>query len=121
MDGKVSQDIENDLEEILKELQYWEDLFYFKIDFYFDGWAVFLREKSLYPRCIVIFKSNENHLYSVKSFEVHFQDLKTESFKELYSIEKIKDTASLLIELKDIIYGKDLGKQVLRMYNDKFS
>lgn len=121
MNSKFSQEIQDDLQEILKQLWFWKDIFYFNTDFFYDGWAIFLREKSLYPRCIVIFKSYENNLYSVKSFEVHLQNFKTEKFKELYSVEKIKNQDALLIELKEIIYGKDLGNQILRMFNDAFS
>ncbi|MHA2283313.1 MAG: hypothetical protein ACXAC5_20935 [Promethearchaeota archaeon] len=121
MTSRFSQEIQEDIEEILKYLRFWKDIFYFDTEIYFDGWAIFLREKNLYPRCIVIFKSYENDFYSIKSFEVHLQNLKTEKFKELYSVEKIKSQDALLIELKEIIYGKDLGNQVLKMFNDTFS
>ena len=121
MNSKFSKEIQDDIEEILKQLRFWKDIFYFNTEFYYDGWAIFLREKNIYPRCIVIFKSFENNLYSIKSFEVHLQNFKTEKFKELYSIEKIDNQNALLIELNEIIYGKDLGNQVLRMYNDTFS
>ena len=121
MSSKFSQDIQDDIEEILKQLQFWEEIFSFDTEFYCDGWAIFLREKNLYPRCIVIFKSYETDVYSIKSFEVHLQNFKTEKFKELYSLEKIKNRDALLIELKEVIYGKDLGNQVLRMCNDTFS
>jgi hypothetical protein len=121
MNSKFSQEIQDDIDEILKQLRFWKDIFCFNTEFYYDGWAIFLREKNLYPRCIVIFKSYENDSYCIKSFEVHLQNFKTEKFKELYSIEKIKNQAALLVELKEIIYGKDLGNQVLRMCNDTFS
>ncbi|MCK4284822.1 MAG: hypothetical protein KAX18_01415 [Candidatus Lokiarchaeota archaeon] len=121
MNSKFSREIQDDIEAILKQLQFWKDIFCFNTEFYYDGWAIFLREKNLYPRCIVIFKSFENDSYSIKSFEVHLQNFKTEKFKELYSVEKIKNLDALLIELKEIIYGKDLGNQVLRMYKDTFS
>ena len=121
MNSKFSQEIQDDIEEILKQLRFWEDIFCFDTELYYDGWAIILREKNLYPRCIVIFKSYENDFYSIKSFEVHLQNFKTEKFKELYSIEKIENQDALLIELKEIIYGKDLGNQVLRMFNDTFS
>lgn len=120
MNSKFSQEIQDDIEEILKQLQFWKDIFCFNTEFYYDGWAIFLREKNLYPRCIVIFKSFENDSYSIKSFEVHLQNFKTEKFKEIYSVDKIKNLDALLIELKEIIYGKDLGNQVLRMYKDTF-
>ena len=121
MNTKFSQEIQEDIEDILNKLKFWKDIFYFNTEFYYDGWAIFLREKNLYPRCIVIFKSYENNLYSIKSFEVHLQNFKTEKFKELYSVEKIENQKALLIELREIIYGKDLGNQVLKMCNDTFS
>jgi hypothetical protein len=121
MSSKFSQEIQDEIEKILEFLQFWKNLFYFNTEFYVDGWAISLREKILYPRCIVIFKSFENDLYSIKSFEVHLQNFKMEKFKELYSVEKIKNKEALLIELKEIIYGKDLGNQVLRMCDDTFS
>ncbi|MHA1986159.1 MAG: hypothetical protein ACW98D_05910 [Promethearchaeota archaeon] len=121
MNSKFSQEIQDDIEEILKKIQFWKDIFCFDTEFYYDGWAIFLREKNLYPRCIVIFKSYENDLYSIKSFEVHLQRFKTEKYKELYSIENIKNKDALLVELKEIIYGKDLGNQVLSMCDDAFS
>ncbi len=120
MNNKFSQEIQSEFEEILTQLQFWKDIFYFNSEFYYDGWAIFLREKNLYPRCIVIFKSYEDNLYSIKSFEVHLQNFKTEKFKELYSVEKIESQKALLIELREIINGKDLGNQVLKMYNDTF-
>jgi hypothetical protein len=120
MDKKFSHEIQNDLEEILKQLQFWKDIFYISTEVYYEGWAIFLREKNLYPRCIVIFKSFENQLYSIKSFEIHLQNFRKEKFKELYSVQKIDNQHALLVELKEIIYGKDLGNQVLRMCDDTF-
>lgn len=121
MNSKFSQEIQEEIEVILNRLRFWKDIFYFNTEIYYDGWAIFLREKNLYPRCIVIFKSYEDDSYSIKSFEVHLQNFKKENFKELYSVEKIRNQDALLIELKEIIYGKDLGNYVLRMCNDAFS
>ena len=121
MNSKFSQEIQDDIDEILKQLRFWKDIFGFNTEFYYDGWAIFLREKNLYPRCIVIFKSYEKDSYSIRSFEVRLQNFKTEKYKELYSVEKIKNQDALLVELKEIIYGKDLGNQVLRMCDDAFS
>jgi hypothetical protein len=121
MDKKFSHETQHDLEEILKQLQFWKDIFYIRTEFYFEGWAIFLREKNLYPRCIVIFKSYENQLFSIKSFEIHLQNFKKENFKEIYSVQKIDNQHTLLVELKEIIYGKDLGNQVMRMCDDTFS
>ena len=121
MNGRFSQEIQDEIEEILNRLKLWKDIFYFNTEIYYDGWAIFLREKNLYPRCIVIFKSYEEDSYSIKSFEVHLEKYKTERFKELYSVERIKNRDDLLSELKEIIYGKDLGNQVFKMCKDTFS
>jgi hypothetical protein len=120
MNGKFSQKIQDEIEEILNRLRLWKDIFYFNTEIYYDGWAIFLREKNLYPRCIVIFKSYEVDSYSIKSFEVHLENYRKETFKELYSLEKIKKQDELLSELKAIIYGKDLGHKVLKMCSDTF-
>ncbi|MHA2037210.1 MAG: hypothetical protein ACW972_07830 [Promethearchaeota archaeon] len=120
MNGKFSQKIQDEIEEILNRLRLWKDIFYFNTEIYYDGWAIFLREKNLYPRCIVIFKSYEVDSYSIKSFEVHLENYRKETFKELYSLEKIKKQDELLSELKEIIYGKDLGHKVLKMCSDTF-
>jgi len=121
MNSKFSQEIQDDIEEILNQLRFWEEIFYINTELFYDGWTIILREKNLYPRCIVVFKSYENDLYSIKSFEVHLQNFKTEKFKEIYFVEKIETQDALLIELKEIIYGKDLGNQVLKMCKDTFS
>ncbi|MFW9824254.1 MAG: hypothetical protein ACFFE4_15030 [Candidatus Thorarchaeota archaeon] len=121
MNGKSYQELQDEIEVLLRKVQYWKDSFDINLNLYYDGWAVFLKEKCLYPRSIVIFKSFENTSYSIKSFEVQLQNFETEKFKELYSIENIANQDDLLIELKEIIYGKDLGNQVLKMVNDLFS
>jgi hypothetical protein len=121
MNGKSYQELQDEIEVLLRKVQFWKDIFDINCSRYYDGWAVFLKEKSLYPRSIVIFKSFENALYSIKSFEVHLQNFEAEKFKELYFIENITNQDDLLIELKEVIYGKDLGNQVLKMCNDTFS
>ena len=81
----------------------------------------FFKRKDIYPRCIVIFKSYETNQFSVKSFDVYLQNFKKEEYHEIYSAENIKNQSDLIKELKDVIYGKDLGNQVLKIYKETFS
>jgi len=120
MDNKYSPQIQIEINEILNKIHDWDKFFDSKIEFYFDGWAIFLKEKNIYPRYIIIFKSYDNIEYSIKSFEVHLKNYKKEEFKELYSLENIKNKEDLLKELKEIIYGKDLIKDASRIYNNAF-
>ena len=120
MKNKFSPEIQNEIDEIFKKINLWNKLFTFQIEFYFDGWAIFLKEKNLYPRCIVVFKSYEKDLYSIKSFEIHLHNLKKEEYKEIYSIENIRNRYNLLKELKEVIYGKDLLKSASKTYNRTF-
>jgi hypothetical protein len=121
MKNKFSPDIQNEIEGIINKIKSWKDLFDFEIEFYFDGWAIFLKERNIYPRSIVIFKSYEKNHYSIKSFEVHLQNYKKEELHELYSVESIKDQKELIKEIKEIIYGKDLGNHIQKMCDDTFS
>lgn len=105
---KFSLEEQNEIEDILKYSDAWNSIFYINYEFFFDGWAIFLKEKAMYPREIIIFKSYNNNEYSIKSFEVSLNELKNEEFTELYSKKKICIKEDLLIELKEIIYGKDL-------------
>ncbi|MHA2008669.1 MAG: hypothetical protein ACXABO_11480 [Promethearchaeota archaeon] len=120
MKDKFSVEIQREIDEIILKIQKWKNLFNIKVEFYSDGWAIFLREKNIYPRCIVIFKSYENDLYTVKSFEIQLRNFKKEEYNELYSLENIKNKNNLIQEIKDIIYGKDLGTQALKICKNNF-
>ncbi|KKM68822.1 hypothetical protein LCGC14_1456990 [marine sediment metagenome] len=120
MKNKFSPDIQIELNEIKYEIQVWKSLFDIEIELYIDGWAIFLREKNIYPRSIIIFKSYENSTYTIKSFEIHLKNYEKEEFRELYSIEGIKNKNNLLNELKSIIYGKDLMSKASNLYRDNF-
>jgi len=63
MENKFSPNIKSEVEDILKNLDFWNNYFSINLEFYFDGWAIFLKEKNLYPRCIVIFKSYNINLF----------------------------------------------------------
>ncbi len=121
MNKKFSPDTQTEINDILNNIQNWNNFFNSKIEFYFDGWAIFLREKFTYPRVITIFKSYNTSTYSIKSFEVTLKNLQTEEHKEIYSNEDIKSKSDLLKELKDIIYGKDLIQEASKLYNNMFS
>ncbi|MCK4379631.1 MAG: hypothetical protein KAW51_00725 [Candidatus Lokiarchaeota archaeon] len=120
MKNKFSPEIQTEINEIINKIQRWKNIFDYKIEFYIDGWALFLREKYAYPRFITVFKSFDTNTYLIKSFEVSLKDFEKEEFKELYSIENINSINDLLKELKDIIYGKDLIKGALDLYNNMF-
>jgi hypothetical protein len=121
MEKKFSPDIQKEIDIILEKAQFWKNLFNITLEYYYDGWAVFLREKNIYPRCIVIFKSYEKNQYCIKSYDIYLQNYTKEKYQELYSIENIQNYDDVIKELKDIIYGKDLGNQALYYYNKTFS
>jgi len=121
MINKFSDEIQEEIEGILKKIHVWEDLFTIKLEFYFDGWALFLKEKNLYPRCIVIFKSNERKQYSIKSYNIYLQNYKKEEYEEIYSVENLINQEDVIQELKEIIYGKDLGNHALKVYYNTFT
>jgi len=120
MKNKFSPEIQNEIDDILEKIHIWKELFYFKVEFYFDGWAILLREKNLYLRSIVIFKSDAKKTYSLKSFEIYLHNLKKEEFKEIYSKENIRNHENILKELKEVIYGKDLLRNALKTYKNAF-
>ena len=121
MNDKFSLDVQTEINEILSKLEKWKNYFEVRTEFYFDGWAIYLREKNLYPRCITIFKSYCSNTYSIKSFEIHLKDYKKEEFNELFYINNISNRNTLLEELNAVIYGKDLVKNVSEMYHNSVS
>jgi len=118
MNDKFSPDIQAEINEIIAKIEKWKNYFDTSIEFYFDGWAIFLREKNNFPRCITIFKSSCTNMYSIKSFEVHLKNYNKEEFKELYFVNDISNRNSLLEELKAVIYGKDLAKNASKIYHN---
>jgi len=73
-----------------------------------------MREKNIYPRSLVIFKSYSDDYYSIKSFEIHFSG-KKETYKELYINEKIDNIQQLQSEIREIIYGKDILDSITKL------
>jgi hypothetical protein len=120
MKNKFSKEIQVEIDNILNNINKWKNFFEIKIDFYYDGWAIFLREKCLYPRRIILFKSYKDLKYSIKSFEIQLKNYQKEEYKELYSNYNIYNLDSLITELKEVIYGKDLIQEASKIYNNIF-
>ena len=114
MDRKFSLETQNEVNAVLNNLADWKKLFSINVDYFYEGWAIYLKEKSIYPRSIVIFKSYSEDYYSIKSFEIHSNKEK-EFFKELYANEKIETFLNLYSEVKEIIYGKDIIGSISRI------
>ena len=113
MENKYSLKTQEEINAVLEILTEWKNLFAIKEDYFYEGWAIYLKEKSVYPRSIVIFKSySENH-YTIRSFEIHSSN-KKELLKELYVNESIYSLPELYKEIKEIIYGKDLLGSIKR-------
>jgi len=114
MDYKNNLKTEKEVNIVLNKLAEWKNLFSIKVDYFYEGWAIYLKEKNIYPRSIVIFKSYSENYYSIKSFEIHSNKEK-EFFKELYANEKIDTILNLYSEVKEIIYGKDILGSISRI------
>ncbi|MBY8981762.1 MAG: hypothetical protein KGD57_02360 [Candidatus Lokiarchaeota archaeon] len=119
MEGNSSLDNENEIIYILDDLKKWNNLFTIDHEYYFDGWAIFMTEKNLYPRYIVIFKSYKEKTFTIKSYEVYFSELYTKKYKELIQIDKISNIKDLLREIKEIIYGKDFHNYAKKIIVNK--
>jgi len=117
MDYKNNLKTEKEVNLVLNKLAEWKNLFSIKVDYFYEGWAIYLKEKNIYPRSIVIFKSYSENYYSIKSFEIHSNKEK-EIFKELYANEKIDTILNLYSEVKEIIYGKDILGSISRIKCD---
>lgn len=108
MEKKYDYDTQIQVNKLMKKLGIWKDLFSVKINFYVEGWAAYLMEKNIYPRLIVIFKSYDCDCFSIKSFEVSYDAEVNEIHSEIYSRDLIYGFQDLFIELKEVIYGKDI-------------
>ncbi len=118
MNNKFSPDIQTEINEVIAKIEKWKNYFDTTIEFYFDGWAIFLREKNIFPRCITLFKSYCTNTYSIKSFEIHLKNYNKEEYQELYFVNNISNRNSLLEELNAVIYGKDLVKNASKIYHN---
>ncbi|MBN1800070.1 MAG: hypothetical protein JW891_01105 [Candidatus Lokiarchaeota archaeon] len=105
---KFSPKVQQEIQYLFHKIKIWETLFFFEFEYYFDGWAITLKEKSMYPRIIILFKSYDTNSYSIKSFEVHNKEDGKNEYEELYYVNKIQSEDKLVKELRDVINGKDL-------------
>jgi hypothetical protein len=112
MEDKYSDTIQKEIEVINRYLTQWDNLFSKEIKYYAEGWSVNLREKTIYPRYIVIFKEYNQNSFSIKSFEIHNNLIGKEHYKDLYFIDNITSLDALLGEIKNILYGKDILSSV---------
>ena len=121
MESKYSPKIQSEINHLIDSLQVYSSYFSIKVEYFIDGFALFLDEKNIYPRQIVIFKSYYNNSFSIKSFEINLNDYKKEEYKELYSIKNLETSDQLIKELKEIIYGKDIMEYTSKKYFDKIN
>jgi hypothetical protein len=108
MEKKYSKKTQVLIEKFLNYIESWKSLFSVSINYYFEGWAAYLTEKSMFPRSIVVFNQYDVGNFSIKSFQVSYDKKAKEIFTELYSKENIQGLENLCLELKEVIYGKDL-------------
>lgn len=108
MEDKYSKTTQKQIDTISQYLEQWNDLFSSEIKYYAEGWSVNLREKTIYPRYIVIFKAYDHKTFSIKSFEIHYDKLGKEYFKDLYFNDNIRSLDEVLKEIKNVFYGKDI-------------
>ncbi|TFG25264.1 MAG: hypothetical protein EU529_01680 [Promethearchaeota archaeon] len=79
-----------------------------------------MKEKALYPRSIIIFKSYTKDSFTIKSFEIYLDNHKEEKYKQIYVVEDLLNIADLIKELNEIIYGKDLINYTNKKYYNYF-
>ncbi|MFW9949482.1 MAG: hypothetical protein ACFFKA_05090 [Candidatus Thorarchaeota archaeon] len=119
MDSKYSLETQREIETLLNELNDWQKFFSITLSYFDEGWALYLREKTLYPRLIVIFKPYLDNNYSINSFEIHFTSDNKEIYKNLYKNENVENVTALLKEFKEILYGKDIISSLLNLNIEK--
>jgi hypothetical protein len=120
MEKKNEYNTQIQVNKVMKKLSIWKDLFSVNINFYVEGWAAYLMEKTIYPRLIVIFRPYDYNHFSIKSFEVSYDAKANEIHSEIYSKDLIYGFQNLFIELKEIIYGKDIISSIsTELYDTK--
>ena len=119
MENKYSLETQAEIENILKKI-HCKNSFSVKYEFFFDGWAISLKEKTSYPRLIIIFKSYIKEFFSIKSFEIYNDNDKKKKYNQLYFVEEIKSLEELIKEINAIIYGKDLMNYTSKKYYKYF-
>ena len=118
MDLKYSKKTQSEIEELLKELNHWQRFFAITLNYFYEGWALYLREKTIYPRLIVVFKPYLNKCYLISSFEIHHTESNKELYKKLYFNDQIQTISEAVSEFNKILYGKDLISSLSRRITD---
>lgn len=108
MENKYSRKTQSLIEKFLNFIESWNNIFSVSINYYLEGWAAYLTEKSMFPRSIVVFNPYNFDYFSLKSFEISYDKNAKENFTELYSKDNIQGFENLLRELKEVIFGKDI-------------
>ncbi|MHA1641327.1 MAG: hypothetical protein ACTSUX_12640 [Promethearchaeota archaeon] len=106
MENKYSQNTEILINKLLTHVSNWKHLFKIDFQYFYDGWAIYLKEKLNFPRLITIFWSYQLQEFSIKSFEL--RDENDKYGYELFFKEKIKTIEEIKNIIKDVIYGMDL-------------
>lgn len=119
MEKKYSSTTQAEIEKILTKIHTFSKFFSINVEYYIDGWALFLNEKNIYPRRIVVFKSYNNDSFSIKSFEINLKNNQKEETNELYSIINLDSIDAVIKELKQIIFGKDMMSYTSEKYFNK--
>jgi hypothetical protein len=108
MNEKFSYKVQKEIDELLSRLNEWKKFFSIDLNYFYEGWGLYLREKVSYPRLIVVFKSYRDTTFSLSSFEIHFSKENKEKFRKLYLKDKIPNINELISEFKKVLYGKDI-------------
>ncbi len=117
MDQKFSNKTQKEIEELLRRLNEWEKYFSITLNYFYEGWALYFRERTMYPRLIVVFKPYSESTFSLSSFEIHTCIENKERFRQLYLNNKISNVNDLISEFKKVLYGKDIISSLSNEYH----
>ena len=95
MNDKFSVKTQNEVNSILERLDGWKNLFFFEVKYFYEGWAIYMREKNTYPRSLVIFKFLK--FISVK---------KRKLIKSFILMRRLTRSSNYNLKLKKLYTGK---------------
>ncbi len=111
------QEINSEFRNLIKKIEKWKNISLEDVKDSDDVFKITLREKKpfpkrKYPRLFVLSGSHKKENYSISSFEIQNSRHTPEEFSQIYNskIEGNNDVNRIIIELKNIIHGKDLFK-----------
>lgn len=111
---------DSQIDTILRNFKIWDNSFEISQENYLDGWACIFNEKNFNPRRIVLYKDYETNTFSIKSFEIDILDYNGKNYEEIYSISDIQKFEEVLVELKRILFGKDVINSAYKKYKNFF-